>query len=187
MQNYGKDKKSICDNGMWGGLAASSILEPFVKLYRATADKKYLDFCQYIVDDWGKSKNKPDLLKKALADKNVFDMFEKPSDDKSKGYMSGGYSKSYEMMSCYEGLMELYRATGNPEYKKAVSHYTKPLEIEITVLESRRVFAAQPSLRECSERFFRWKVHPAHSPRQSLPRYQEQDCSKKEFLRHRKA
>ena len=46
MQNYGKEKKSICDNGMWGGLAASSILEPFVKLYRATAEKKYLDFCR---------------------------------------------------------------------------------------------------------------------------------------------
>ena len=80
---------------MWGGLAASSILEPFVKLYRATAEKKYLDFCQYIVDNWAESKNKPDLLNKALAGKNVFDMFEKPSDDKSKGYMSGGYSKSY--------------------------------------------------------------------------------------------
>ena len=137
MQNYGKDKKSICDNGMWGGLAAASILEPFVKLYRATAEKKYLDFCQYIVDDWGKSKNKPDLLKKALADKNVFDMFEKPSDDKSKGYMSGGYSKSYEMMSCYEGLMELYRATGNPEYKKAVENVARNIrDTEITVLGS---------------------------------------------------
>lgn len=137
MQNYGKEKKSICDNGMWGGLAASSILEPFVKLYRATAEKKYLDFCQYIVDNWAESKNKPDLLNKALAGKNVFDMFEKPSDDKSKGYMSGGYSKSYEMMSCYEGLMELYRATGNPDYKKAVENAARNIrDTEITVLGS---------------------------------------------------
>lgn len=153
MENYGKAKKSICDNGMWGGLAASSILEPFVKLYRATADKKYLDFCLYIVEDWSQSKNKPDLLKKALAGKNVFDMFEKPSDDKSKGYMSGGYSKSYEMMSCYEGLMELYRATGNANYKKAVENVARNIrDTEITVLGSGSIWERWVFGKFCQQR-----------------------------------
>ena len=51
--------------------------------------------------------------------------------------MSGGSSKAYEMMSCYEGLLELYRVTGKPEYLQAVRKVTAGIrDTEITVIGS---------------------------------------------------
>ena len=37
----------------WGGLNSSSILEPFVRLYNLTGEKRYLDFADYIVSRGG--------------------------------------------------------------------------------------------------------------------------------------
>ena len=57
----------------------------------------------------------PDLIRKALDGVPVFHMFPGPA-SVIKAYGDNGQSKAYEMMSCYEGLTELYRATGKPEY-----------------------------------------------------------------------
>ena len=32
------------------GMAASSVLEPMVQLFRLTGEQRYLDFCWYIID-----------------------------------------------------------------------------------------------------------------------------------------
>ncbi len=47
--------------------------------------------------------------------------------DKPMWKMSGA-PKAYEMMSCFEGLVELYRCTGNEEYKKAVLNLVRKIE-----------------------------------------------------------
>ena len=45
-------KKSILAAGTHVGMAATSVLEPVVLLYRFTGDKRYLEFAQYIVKSW---------------------------------------------------------------------------------------------------------------------------------------
>lgn len=131
----GPGKADIVKLGWWTGMAASSILEPTVLLYRNTGEKRYLEFAQYIVNQW-KEPGGPDLLGKALNGVTVFKMFSGP--DKSlEGYAAGGQSKAYEMMSCYEGLLELYRITGQPEYLEAVKKVFHDIDAtEITILGS---------------------------------------------------
>ena len=45
----GPGQRDIIESGTHVGMAATSVLEPMVNLYRATGDKKYLDFCEYLV------------------------------------------------------------------------------------------------------------------------------------------
>jgi uncharacterized protein len=103
----------IINKGNYRGMAASSILEPMVKLYRITKEKKYLDFAKEIVRQW-ETPNGPMLISKSGIE--VSKRFPKTT----KWYSWEQGQKAYEMMSCYEGLLELYRITGNNEYKKAV-------------------------------------------------------------------
>ncbi len=109
------DKKAfIVQKGNHRGMAATSILEPFTQLYLRTRNKRYLDFAEEIVREW-ESPMGPQLISKA--DINVAERF--PIPEKSWwGYEQG--QKAYEMMSCYEGLLELYRITGKVAYRTAV-------------------------------------------------------------------
>lgn len=104
----GPGKANIADVGEWNGLPASSVLEPVALVYQRTGEKKYLDFSEYIVARWSlPSKRLPNgmrLVEDALAGKNPAQMCA---------------PKSYEMMSCFEGLCELYRATGKRDYLDA--------------------------------------------------------------------
>jgi DUF1680 family protein len=103
----------IVTKGNYRGMAASSILEPICHLYKATNNKKYLDFAEKIVTQWERPDG-PQLISKASVD--VAKRFPKPTN----WYSFEQGQKAYEMMSCYEGLLELYRITGKPEYKMAV-------------------------------------------------------------------
>ena len=135
LEHFGPGKADIATNGYWNGMAASSILEPMVLLYRRTGDLRYLHFAEYIVHCWQEPKG-PDLIHKALKGVPVFKMFPGP-DPAKKGYMSGGSSKAYEMMSCYEGLIELYRVTGKPEFLNAASKaFSNIRDTEITIIGS---------------------------------------------------
>jgi hypothetical protein len=106
----GPGKTSIADVGEWNGLPASSVLEPVVLLYERTGEQKYLDFAEHIVACWSvPSKRLPAgmrLVEDTLAGKNPADLCA---------------PKAYEMMSCFEGLCELYRATGKHQYLEASS------------------------------------------------------------------
>jgi DUF1680 family protein len=135
LQQVGPGKADIVTIGWWNGMAASSILEPMVLLYRRTGETRYLQFAEYIVRAWEEPQG-PDLVRKALAGVPVFKMFPGP-DAAKKGYMSGGSSKSYEMMSCYEGLIELYRVTGEAKYLDAARKvFANIRDTEITIIGS---------------------------------------------------
>src|SRR5690554_3173824 len=109
------DKNSkIVLMGNHRGMAASSVLEPICQLYVRTGNKKYLQFAEEIVSQWETDEG-PQLISKA--DIPVSQRFPK-SVDNWYGWEQG--QKAYEMMSCYEGLLELYRITGKEEYKEAV-------------------------------------------------------------------
>ena len=87
-------------------MAATSVLEPVVLLYRATGDKRYLDFAQYIVRSWDE-RGGPKILTTLLREKQV---------NKTAN------GKTYEMLSNLVGLCELYRATGNAQFLEAVQN-----------------------------------------------------------------
>ena len=111
----------IVTKGNYRGMAASSVLEPICQLYSLTKDKKYLSFAEDIVTQW-ESSNGPQLLSKSNID--VANRFARPANWYS--YEQG--QKAYEMMSCYEGLLDLYRLTGKPEYKAAVEKTWQNIE-----------------------------------------------------------
>jgi len=103
----------IVKKGNHHGMAASSVLEPICQLYSITGDQRYLDFANEIVREW-ETPDGPQLISKSGID--VAKRFPKPQN----WFGAEQGQKAYEMMSCYEGLLELYRLTGKAEYRDAV-------------------------------------------------------------------
>ncbi len=124
----GPGKINIVTTGNYRGMASSSILEPMVLLYKATGDKKYLDFANYIVAQWETTAG-PQLISKALQKIPVAERF------RSNNWWSWeNGQKAYEMMSCYDGLLDLYLITQQPEQLeavKAVAEHIMTREINI--------------------------------------------------------
>ena len=100
IQTFGEGKKDIIQSSWHVGMASTSVLEPIVMLYRYTADKRYLDFCRYIVSSWDHPDG-PQILKSLLAHGNVY---------------KTANGKAYEMLSNLVGLIDLYRITGEANY-----------------------------------------------------------------------
>lgn len=100
ISTFGPGKKSILSAGTHVGMAATSVLEPIVLLYRATGDARYLEFAQYIVAAWDEP-NGPKVLTTLTTVKAV---------NKTAN------GKAYEMLSNLVGLCELARVTGERRY-----------------------------------------------------------------------
>lgn len=97
--------KLLSQAGTHEGMAATSVLEPIILLYRATGEGRYLEFGKRIVESWkepGGSHLEADLLRTG-----------------SVAESSNG--KAYEMTSNLVGLTELYRATGDRRYIRPVA------------------------------------------------------------------
>ena len=122
MLHIGPDKKRITQaSRSWFGLNSSSILEPVVRLYRLTGKQSYLDFASYIVTEGGAE---------------GINIFELAYENKIYPYQYG-VSKAYEMTSCFEGLLEYYKATGIEKYKTAVINFADALlRSEVSVIGS---------------------------------------------------
>lgn len=103
----------------WRGLSASSILEPMVRLYNITKEEKYLDFAEYIVEAGGTS---------------VANIFKMAYEDKFYPYQYP-MTKAYEMISCFEGLLEFYRVKKVEWHKEALINFAnKILESDFTII-----------------------------------------------------
>ncbi len=114
-------KVRIIDQG-WSPnhIESSTILEPIMRLYKLTGQKKYLDFARYIVEEGGAK---------------GYNIFQDALNNKDPESIGGPYPKAYEMMSLFEGLLEYYRATGDPRWKRATLNlYTKIRQQEITII-----------------------------------------------------
>lgn len=103
----------------WGALNSSSILEPVVRQYWLTGNKKYLDFASYIVkrggSKWG------NIYQLAIEGKKA--PYEYP------------VTKAYEATSFFEGVLEYYRATGDEDAKAAyINFMAKVVETDLTVI-----------------------------------------------------
>lgn len=99
-------QRSILAAGTHMGMAATSVLEPMVLLYRCTGDRRYLEFCQYLVKSWSEPDG-PKLLESLGA---------------GKGVNETANGKAYEMLSNLVGLCELARVTGEAALLKPVIH-----------------------------------------------------------------
>ena len=93
-------KRDIILAGDHVGLAPGSILEPMADLYRYTADKKYLDFCEYILRAFEHS-NGPKIISGL---------------EKYGKVTKVGDAKAYEMLSCFLGILKYYKITGDTRY-----------------------------------------------------------------------
>ena len=112
MGEVGPGATPIIETGNFYGMPSSSILEPIVMLYNATGMVKYLDYAKYIVNQWSQHpEGLPDILNKGLAGAPVHNWFEHKDP-----YQWG---KGYEFTSCVEGLVELYKVTGEEKYLTA--------------------------------------------------------------------
>jgi uncharacterized protein len=124
----GPGKRKLTETGLQiiGGLSSCSVLEPVVQVYERTGDKKYFDFARYLVKLWSEPNNyNPKglrLVEDALAGVDPI-LIAAP--------------KGYEMISCYEGLCELYRVTGEKRLLDAAVKFGKSvLKKEIMIVGS---------------------------------------------------
>lgn len=100
LRQFGPGKQSILSAGTHMGMAATSVLEPMMLLYRATADRRYLDFGRYLVAQWEEPSG-PHILSTL---------------ERTHSVRRVANAKAYEMLSNLCGLLELYRATGVRRY-----------------------------------------------------------------------
>jgi hypothetical protein len=151
LSQVGPGKANIVKTGNYRGMPSSSILEPIVYLYRRTGDERYLNFAKYIVEQW-ETADGPKLISSSLAGIAVSDRFPHPAEWWS--YENG--QKAYEMMSCYEGLLELYRITGDKSYLFAVEKaVAEIIESEINIAGSGTAF-------ECFYKGARYQTEPTY-------------------------
>lgn len=118
----GKRKVEIYDTtNIYGGMNSCSILEPFVKLYELTGETRYLDFSEYIIST-GFSKDQDIINLCRTKEKRPFEF---------------NNTKAYEMMSCFEGLLEYYKVKGDENDLKAVVNFVDMvLDSDYTIIGS---------------------------------------------------
>ena len=116
----GEGKKEITNaTRHWRGLNSSSILEPVVRLFNLTGEKKYFDFAEYIVNTG------------CIDVENIFNL---AYENKLYPYQYP-VTKAYEMISCFEGLIEFYKITKEEKYKTTITNFAdKILESDFTII-----------------------------------------------------
>jgi len=110
IEEIGKQEVRLPDLGLevLKGLATNSLLEPVAMLAKRTGEARYRAFAEWVVACW----SEPSVfLPRGL----------RLIEDAIAGVPPARIAspKAYEMMSCYEGLCELYRVTENPQYLEA--------------------------------------------------------------------
>ena len=126
----------IASTGNYFGMASCSVLEPVVYLYKETLCQKYLDFALSIVGSIERE-GSSQLITKALNEVPVSQRSAFPK----RWWSSSNGMKAYEMMSCYEGLVELASVTGNQEYITAAEKTVESIvQDEINIAGSGAAF-----------------------------------------------
>ena len=107
---------------IWGGANSCSILEPMVRLYEYTGEKRFLDFATYIVNRGASS---------------VLNIFEAALNKKLPYTWGKWATKAYETMSCFEGLLHYACAVGSEKWLTAVKNFVDMIaESELTLVGS---------------------------------------------------
>ena len=110
------------------GMESSSLLAPVMRVSQKTGEPAALRLARHIISSG------------ACARENIFEAIRQgksPKDIGGNGKSTESIAKAYEMMSCFEGLCEYYRATGEQEYlHTAELFWERVYEEEITLLGS---------------------------------------------------
>jgi len=154
MTEVGPGAADIIRCGLFRGMAASSVLEPIVLLHRRTGDERYLRFAEWIVSRWS-APDGPQLIEKAFTAVPVGGRFPRP---KKNWFSWENGEKAYEMMSCYAGLLELYRETGRTAYRDAALH------TQASILSTEINVAGSGSSEECWYGGKARQTQPARNP-----------------------
>ena len=112
------DRRGITlrETGYFSGMPSCSIIIPFVRLYKATGDARYLDFVKKVIADWDRDDGAaPNLIRNAFGDKPVHEWY---PDDRD-------WAKAYEMMSCLEGVVEYAEIVGGDEGRRLCEAVTR--------------------------------------------------------------
>ena len=108
------------------GLPSMSILKPLLMLYAETGKKTYLDYAKEMLPDWDRADGAcPNFFRNADRADALHTWYPNPS----------RWAKSYEMMSCLDGLLEYTRLTGDARVLETVRKiYDNLLRTELNVL-----------------------------------------------------
>jgi DUF1680 family protein len=120
-----KGRTELRFTGQYGGLPSLSVLEPVVWLYNRTKEPRFLAFADYIVKQMTEYPDGPELVKQA--DVPVADRRLTVVDKYHSWNPKHALTKAYELMSCYQGLIEYYEATGKKEYLDAAVKTAKSI------------------------------------------------------------
>ena len=127
----------LCETGTFFGVASGSILKPMLLLYQYTGNKKYLDFSLSIAQQWEDDETCcAKLIQKTLDgtpphlwNMELVNMQPKSRDAEGKPAFDPTVTfpeisgKVYETLSCFDGLLELYRVTGTELYLHTAKRY----------------------------------------------------------------
>ncbi len=103
----------------WKCVNSASILEPVLLMYRRVGKEEYLTFAEYLIRYLFESE--ACIFK--CATENILDPFAYP------------VNKAYEVMSCFEGLLEYYDLTGDEKLLSTVLHFAERLrKTDITLI-----------------------------------------------------
>ena len=108
-------KVDLRDTGMFFGLPSSSIIKPLLLLYRYTESRELLTFVKdKIISAWESEDGRaPNIIKNSLEGRPVASWYKDPA----------LWAKAYEMMSCFEGILEYYRISGDEKYLSCVKSF----------------------------------------------------------------
>ena len=107
---------TIASTGNYAGQPSCSILEPVVWLYNRTKEADILAFADFIVKEMTENPNGPRLVDLAARCVPVAERSELPKGARSIwDGVPTNRGKAYEMMSCYQGLIEYCEVKGRPD------------------------------------------------------------------------
>lgn len=146
----------IAQTGNYAGQPSCSSLEPVVWLYKRTKERKYLDFAAFIVKEMTEREDGPRLADLALKGVPVADRSPLP---KSGNIWSGertNRGKAYEMMSCYQGLIEYWEVSGRRDL------------LDAAIASARNIVAEEINLAGSGASYEHWYHGAKHQHEQFL-------------------
>ena len=117
MSVVGPGKKPIALTGTHHGFASMGILQVFSRLATVTGERKYRAYAAYIADQMERGPKAVQLVSNALKGKDIgyYTPFS------GRAFAWDNSCKSYEMTTCYLGLLDFARAGGPKQYLEAAA------------------------------------------------------------------
>ena len=163
-------KRTIAQTGNYAGQPSCSCLEPVVWLYKRirlrqdfggqAAAQKYLDFASFIVKDMTEREDGPRLLDLAQKGVPVAERSAAPAGNSIWNGVLTNRGKAYEMMSCYQGLIEYWEVTGRKDL------------LDAAVSSARAIAAEEINLAGSGASYEHW-YHGAEHQHEHFPHTQE--------------